>query len=83
MDKGIIKLKNLLIGISKQQFNSNEYIEFYLVIYNLCIQKPPINYFQELYDKKKGVFDEYINSTMLIAFREKHEEFMLKELVKR
>ncbi|PHT71225.1 putative cullin-like protein 2 [Capsicum annuum] len=49
----------------------------------MCTQKPPNDYAQQLYDKYKEVFEEYINSTVLPALREKHDELMLMEFVKR
>ncbi|KAA8549190.1 hypothetical protein F0562_000874 [Nyssa sinensis] len=49
----------------------------------MCTQKPPHDYSQQLYDKYKEAFEEYINSTVLPSLREKHDEFMLRELVKR
>lgn len=55
----------------------------YTTIYNMCTQKPPLDYSQQLYDKYKEVFDEYIRSTVLSAVRDKHDEFMLRELVQR
>ncbi|MBA0739690.1 hypothetical protein Gogos_012929 [Gossypium gossypioides] len=102
-------------------------------IYNMCTQKPPHDYSQQLYDKYRESFEEYITSTcrklcfldlgvsagygmylariwstyqlltlcyldlsvsfgyacvpnmgmVLPSLREKHDEFMLRELVKR
>uniref|UniRef100_M1B6D9 Cullin 1A n=1 Tax=Solanum tuberosum TaxID=4113 RepID=M1B6D9_SOLTU len=50
----------------------------------MCSQKPPYSYASQLYDKYKEALDEYINSTVLPALREKQDaEFMLRELVKR
>ncbi|CAM6022244.1 unnamed protein product [Sphagnum balticum] len=83
MQKGITKLKNLLEGVPEQQFNSEEYIMLYTTIYNMCTQKPPQDYSQQLYDRYRESFEEYINSMVLPALREKHDEFMLRELVKR
>ncbi|KAA3456154.1 cullin-1-like [Gossypium australe] len=37
----------------------------------------------QLYDKYRESFEEYITSTVLPSLREKHDEFMLRELVKR
>ncbi|PNY15420.1 cullin-1-like protein, partial [Trifolium pratense] len=54
-----------------------------VTIYNMCTQKPPNDYSQPLYDKYKEAFEEYIVSTVLPSLREKHDEFMLRELVKR
>ncbi|KAL5655510.1 hypothetical protein ACJX0J_034829, partial [Zea mays] len=52
-------------------------------IYNMCTQKPPHDYSQQLYDKYRESFEEYITSMVLPSLREKHDEFMLRELVQR
>ncbi|KAI9122782.1 hypothetical protein K1719_005671 [Acacia pycnantha] len=83
MQKGITKLKNILEGQPEQQFSSEDYMMLYTTIYNMCTQKPPHDYSQQLYDKYRESFEEYILSTVLPALREKHDEFMLRELVKR
>ncbi|KAH7578399.1 hypothetical protein JRO89_XS01G0376900 [Xanthoceras sorbifolium] len=102
MQKGIMKLKRILEGLPETPFSSEEYMMLYTTIYNMCTQKPPHDYSQQLYDKYKEAFEEYITSTMslqllvalpydllfwasmvLPSLREKHDEFMLRELVKR
>ncbi|KAG6757009.1 hypothetical protein POTOM_037309 [Populus tomentosa] len=83
MQKGITKLKNILEGLSEPQFSSEDYMMLYTTIYNMCTQKPPHDYSQQLYDKYRESFEEYITSTVLPSLREKHDEFMLRELVKR
>ncbi|EFJ25647.1 hypothetical protein SELMODRAFT_173394 [Selaginella moellendorffii] len=83
MQKGITKLINLLEGVAEQQFNSEEYAMLYTTIYNMCTQKPPQDYSQQLYDRYREAFEEYINSMVMPALREKHNEFMLRELVQR
>ena len=83
MQNGITKIINLVEGMCKQQLSSKDYMLLYTTNYNMCVQKPPKDYSQQLYDRYKEVFEEYINSKVLPAFREKHEEFLLKELVKR
>ncbi|AQK95106.1 Cullin-1 [Zea mays] len=55
----------------------------YTTIYNMCTQKPPHDYSQQLYDKYRESFEEYITSMVLPSLREKHDEFMLRELVQR
>ncbi|XP_009757793.1 cullin-1 [Nicotiana tabacum] len=82
MQKGITKLKIILEG-SPDSFSSEEYMMLYTTIYNMCTQKPPHDYSQQLYEKYKEAFEEYINTTVLSSLREKHDEFMLRELVKR
>ncbi|XXG80659.1 hypothetical protein AAC387_Pa09g1475 [Persea americana] len=83
MQKGITKLKNILEGLPEPQFCSEDYMMLYTTIYNMCTQKPPHDYSQQLYDKYKEAFEEYINSMVLPSLREKHDEFMLRELVRR
>ncbi|CAK8531750.1 unnamed protein product [Lathyrus sativus] len=83
MLKGIKKLKNILEGLPEPQFTSDDYMMLYTTIYNMCTQKPPHDYSQPLYDKYKESFEEYIISTVLPSLREKHDEFMLRELVRR
>ncbi|CAJ1975981.1 unnamed protein product [Sphenostylis stenocarpa] len=83
MQKGIMKLKNILEGLPEPQFSSEDYMMLYTTIYNMCTQKPPHDYSQQLYDKYRESFEEYIISTVLPSLREKHDEFMLRELVKR
>lgn len=83
MQHGITKLKNILEGLPEPQFSSEEYMMLYTTIYNMCTQKPPHDYSQQLYNKYKEAFEEYITSTVLPSLREKHDEFMLRELVKR
>lgn len=38
----------------------------YRTIYNMCTQKPPNDYSQQLYDKYREAFEEYITSTVRI-----------------
>ncbi|XP_047329991.1 cullin-1-like [Impatiens glandulifera] len=83
MQRGITKLKRLLEGLPESNFNSEEYMMLYTTIYNMCTQKPPHDYSQQLYEKYREAFEEYINSTVLPSLREKHDEFMLRELVQR
>ncbi|GLT42502.1 hypothetical protein SLA2020_164980 [Shorea laevis] len=83
MQKGITKLKKILEEQPEQPFSSEDYIMLYTTIYNMCTQKPPHDYSQQLYDKYREAFQEYIDSTVLPSLREKHDEFMLRELVKR
>ncbi|KAK6780756.1 hypothetical protein RDI58_022940 [Solanum bulbocastanum] len=82
MQRGITKLKKILEG-QQHSFSSEEYMMLYTTIYNMCTQKPPNDYSQQLYEKYREAFVEYINSTALPALREKHGEFMLREFVKR
>lgn len=46
---------------------SHSYIINYRTIYNMCTQKPPHDYSQQLYDKYRESFEEYITSTVRIC----------------
>ncbi|XP_048135645.1 cullin-1-like [Rhodamnia argentea] len=83
MRKGITKLKNRLEGLPETPFSSEEYMMLYTTVYDMCTQKPPHNYSQQLYDRYRESFEEYITSTVLPSLKEKHGEVMLRELVKR
>ncbi|KAL5203429.1 hypothetical protein ABZP36_014381 [Zizania latifolia] len=83
MQKGITKLKNILEGKPEPQFSSEDYMMLYTTIYNMCTQKPPHDYSQQLYDKYRESFEEYITYMVLPSLRDKHDEFMLRELVQR
>ncbi|OEL38156.1 Cullin-1 [Dichanthelium oligosanthes] len=62
MQKGITKLKNILEGKPEPQFSSEDYMMLYTTIYNMCTQKPPHDYSQQLYEKYRESFEEYITS---------------------
>ncbi|KAL3525530.1 hypothetical protein ACH5RR_013902 [Cinchona calisaya] len=83
MQRGILKLKNILAGKEESPFKPEEFIMMYTYIYNMCTKKPPHNNCQQLYDKYKEELDEYIMLTVLPSLRDKHDEFMLRELVNR
>uniref|UniRef100_A0A2P2MWE2 Cullin family profile domain-containing protein n=1 Tax=Rhizophora mucronata TaxID=61149 RepID=A0A2P2MWE2_RHIMU len=83
MQKGITKLKNILDGLPEPPFSSHDRMMLSTAVYNMCTQKPPHDYSRQLYDKYRESFEEYITSTVLPSLREKHDEFMLRELVKR
>ncbi|XP_042516426.1 cullin-1 [Macadamia integrifolia] len=83
IQKGITKVENFLEGLPETQISSEEYVTIYETIYNMSTQKPPHDYSQELYDKYRVSIEEYITLMVLPSLREKHDEFMLRELVKR
>ncbi|KAL9229009.1 hypothetical protein vseg_004527 [Gypsophila vaccaria] len=83
MEKGVTKLKRILEELPEPAFNSEDYILLYTTIYNMCTQKQEHDYSQQLYENYKQVFVDYMHDTVVPALRQKHDEFMLKELVKR
>ncbi|XP_059447034.1 cullin-1-like [Corylus avellana] len=83
MQKGITKLKNILEGLPEPHFSSEDYMMLYTTIYDMCTQEPPHNYSQQLYDKYRESFEDYITSVVLPSIREKHDETFLREFQKR
>lgn len=83
LQKGITKLKNIVEGLPEPPFSSGDYMNLYSTVYDMCTQKPPHDYSQQLYDRYRETFAEYLNSTVLPSFREKHDELLLRELAKR
>mmetsp|Transcript_10499 Transcript_10499/g.42375 ORF Transcript_10499/g.42375 Transcript_10499/m.42375 type:complete len:746 (-) Transcript_10499:55-2292(-) len=83
MQKGITKLRAILEDGGQEPFTPEEYINLYTTIYNMCTQKPPHDFSQQLYERYREAFNAYIISDVLPALREKQGEYMLKELVKR
>ncbi|KAI9114377.1 hypothetical protein K1719_014605 [Acacia pycnantha] len=81
VQEGITKLKNILEGLPDEKpFTSREYMNQYTSIYIMCTQYPPYHYYKELYEKYKETFEEYLNSTVWPSLRDKHHEFLLREL---
>ncbi|CAH1441220.1 unnamed protein product [Lactuca virosa] len=83
MQKGITKVKNILEGLPEPQFSLEEYMMLYTTCYNMCTQIPPSDCSIQLYRKYCQSFKEYITSTVLPSLIEKHDEVLLRELVRR
>ncbi|XP_044974546.1 cullin-1-like [Hordeum vulgare subsp. vulgare] len=83
MDAGVARLKRILHGVDGVSFTSQEYIHLYTTIFNMCTQKPPYDYSEQLYERYKQALEDYIKSTVLPALKSKHGEFLLRELVER
>ncbi|KAL3632046.1 Cullin-1 [Castilleja foliolosa] len=67
------------------QITSADYMKIYTNIYGMCIEteKKESEYARQLYDKFRGAFEQYITSTVMPCLSEKHDKFLLEELVKR
>ncbi|CAH8256439.1 unnamed protein product [Arabidopsis lyrata] len=81
IQKGITKLIRILEGEPEPEFHSDEYMNIYTIIYDMCNQRS--DYSQQLYDKYRKVIEDYIIQTVSPSLREKHDEDMLRDLVKR
>mmetsp|Transcript_133 Transcript_133/g.406 ORF Transcript_133/g.406 Transcript_133/m.406 type:complete len:742 (+) Transcript_133:275-2500(+) len=80
MEAGIEKLEAILEGDESCKIDCELWINLYTTVYNMCTQKAPHDYSQQLYDRYKHSFNEYIEEAVLPKLREKTGEFMLKEL---
>lgn len=58
VQKGLNKLKIIIEG-EPESFTSDEYVMLYTTIYNMCTQKAPHDYSQQLYDKYKEAVEYY------------------------
>ncbi|RHN64247.1 putative S-phase kinase-associated protein [Medicago truncatula] len=74
-------INNILEGLPEPQFTSDGYMILYTTIYTMCTQRPPHEYSEQLYEKYKETFEEYIKSTVLPSLRENKDELLLRELL--
>ena len=56
---------------------------YFTLVYNMCTQKPPHNYSEQLYQRYKKAISDYLSSSVLPAVHEKTGQYMLKEVGKR
>ncbi|KAI4345437.1 hypothetical protein L6164_012562 [Bauhinia variegata] len=70
-------------GIDNSIFSSEDYMSHYTIVHQLCTDRQGEKNSKLLYDQYKKVFEEYINSTVLPFLREKNDELLLMELVRR
>lgn len=84
MQAGIDKLIRILEGEpNESQFNAEQYMKLYTTIYNMCTQKPPYDYSEQLYNRYREAFNSYINDKVLPSLREHRDEVLLRELYQR
>ncbi|CAL5183155.1 unnamed protein product [Lathyrus oleraceus] len=78
LHKGIIKLFNIIEG-SEPNFTPGERINLYTIVYSMC----NYNHHRELSNKYREICEEYIISKVLPSLREKKDDLLLRELLKR
>jgi len=79
----IDKLIKFLEKESSSAFTSEEYMSFYTIVYNMCTQKNPYDFSQELYQRYRDSFTNYISEKVAPVLLEKNGEAMLHELTQR
>eukprot|EP01052_Picozoa_sp_SAG31_P002136 SAG31_NODE_72_length_27821_cov_26.870572_12_plen_453_part_00 len=65
------------------KFDNSEYMNYFTLVYNMCTQKPPHNYSEELYRRYKKAISDYLTAKVLPAVRAQAGLNMLKEIGKR
>ncbi|XP_018723722.2 cullin-1 isoform X1 [Eucalyptus grandis] len=83
VEQWVVKLKNFIEGLDDTPLSSEDYMMAYASVYNMCTQKPPHDYSQQLYDRYGQEIRKYLLQTVLPSLRCKHNEFLLKEFVQR
>ncbi|KAL1222359.1 Cullin-1 [Cardamine amara subsp. amara] len=82
METAVRKMQRILEGLPEPVV-PEEYMHLYTTIYNMCVQKVPYDYSQDLYDRYKAAISDYNQQTVLPSLCNKHDIYMLRELVKR
>ena len=84
---GVKKIEDILEdmkdGVYKDKITTDEYSALYTTVYTMCTQKPPNNWSEHLYNNYCEAVKEILTSRILPRIKEKHDEFMLRELVRR
>jgi len=84
---GVQKIEEILEdmqgGVYKTKISTSEYSDLYTTVYTMCTQKPPNNWSEHLYNNYCEAVKEYLQARILPRIKEKHDESMLKELVRR
>lgn len=64
-------------------FPPNSFMPIYTTCYNMCTQRAPFNFSQQLYERHGQTFDAYLAQQVLPSLEKAHDEVFLSELVKR
>mmetsp|Transcript_19398 Transcript_19398/g.41007 ORF Transcript_19398/g.41007 Transcript_19398/m.41007 type:complete len:752 (+) Transcript_19398:221-2476(+) len=84
---GVQKIEEILEdmqgGVYKNRISTEEYSKLYTMVYSMCTQKPPNNWSEPLYKNYCDAIKDYLTARILPRIKEKHDESMLKELVRR
>lgn len=71
-------------GLKKNKlFSNNDYMLVYTACYDMCTQKSPYNWSEDLYKRHGEMIAEYLETKVLPSLRSNLGEFLLREFVKR
>jgi cullin 1 len=85
-DGAIARLHEILendLEEGNRKFDNKEYMTYFTLVYNMCTQKPPHNYSEQLYQRYKKAIADYLTAHVLPAVRSQTGQYMLKEIGKR
>ena len=68
---------------SQQLFAPKEYVQTYTTCYNMCTQRSPYNWSEQLYQRHGETICTYLTETVLPALRSQKSDYLLTELTKR
>jgi cullin 1 len=82
---GILRLETILSSNLLGSFSNREYVDLYTTIYQMCIQKAPYCFTQQLYDKYESTINQYLSNTALRSINNKslNSELLAQEFVRR
>ncbi|KAI9911882.1 hypothetical protein PsorP6_009299 [Peronosclerospora sorghi] len=76
LDKGVDQ-------VQVSPFPPNAFMPIYTTCYNMCTQRSPYNYSEQLYDRHGQTFDTYLAQNVLPRLEQAHDAFLLQALVHR
>ncbi|KAM7469650.1 hypothetical protein LguiA_007833 [Lonicera macranthoides] len=82
VEKGIAKATMIMDGYpSYELFTSEEYMMVYHCVYTMCVQHPPHDYSQQLYERFKRALEETICAKVLPSLMDKNSTPLLIQLL--
>ena len=85
--KAIDVLEDMLnTGLDKNKprlFDPKEYVQTYTTCYNMCTQRSPYNWSEQLYQRHGETICDYLSKTVLPALKQKSGNALLTELTVR
>eukprot|EP00933_Yihiella_yeosuensis_P082230 TRINITY_DN96019_c0_g1_i1.p1 TRINITY_DN96019_c0_g1~~TRINITY_DN96019_c0_g1_i1.p1 ORF type:complete len:754 (-),score=158.91 TRINITY_DN96019_c0_g1_i1:130-2391(-) len=64
-------------------FSKANYAELYTTVYNMCTQRTPNNWSQQLYQRYGDAMSDYVQRQVLPALKDKTDMALMKELLQR
>ncbi|KAJ7980248.1 putative Cullin 1 [Quillaja saponaria] len=83
LQEAVDRLINIIEGVDKQGFTSDDYMRYYTTVYGMCTAWDDLRNADSLYTQYKKVFEEFITSKVLPSLRGKKYDILLQELVRR